>query len=141
MRRAVLLATLVLTMGIAGCLDRAGDGNQSGPGADVEPGCSQGQTSGQLTPQDSLTVQAEAKTNGSDGHVDIEHAGQGEITFVLERGGEEVWRDTTTQPVLRYGAGASDLAAGSYTLTASVDQGVHEVANLWLNITWGGGSC
>lgn len=141
MRRAWLLAILVLTMGIAGCLGDAGDGDGSGTAGEVEPGCSQQQVSGQLTPDNRLTAQAEAKADGATARVDIEHAGEGEITFVLERGDEEVWRDTTSQPVLRYGTGPNDLAAGDYTLTASVDQGVHQVTNLWLNITWGGADC
>lgn len=141
MRRAWLLAVLVLTMGSIGCLGDAGDGDGSGTVGDVEPGCSQQQVSGQLTPENSLTAQAEARADGARAGVDIEHAGQGEITFALESDGEEVWSDTTTQPVLRYGTDANNLAAGEYTLTASVDQGVHQVTSLWLNITWGGADC
>lgn len=141
MRRAWLLATLAVTIGIAGCIGDAGDGDGTGTAGGVEPGCSQQQVSGQLTPENMLALQAEAKADGAAAQVDIEHAGQGEITFVLETGGEEVWRDTTTQPVLRYGNNANNLAAGPYTLTASVEQGIHQVTNLWLNITWGGASC
>lgn len=141
MRRAWLLAALVLTMGIVGCLGDAGDEDGPGTSGSVGPGCSQQQVSGQLTPDNRLTAQAEAKAEGATAQVDIEHAGQGEITFVLETGGEEVWSDSTTQPVLRYGSNANNLAAGDYTLTASVDQGVHQVTSLWLNITWGGATC
>ncbi len=137
--RRVSLGVLVLALLVAGCLGGTGGGSPAQ--ADVEPGCSQQQVSGQLTPDDQLTAQAEAKADGADAHVDIEHAGQGEITVVLETDGEEVWSDTTTQPILRYGTSAQDLPAGPYTLTASVDQGVHQVTNLWLNITWGGASC
>ncbi len=132
---------LLLTVGLTGCLGSLDDGRGASSGAEVEPGCSQQQVSGQLTPESSLTAEAAAQADGARAQVDIDHVGQGEITFVLEQEGEEVWRDSITQPLLRTTKTASDLPAGDYTLTASVDQGVHQVNGLWLNITWGGASC
>lgn len=147
---ATILMVLLLSTTLAGCL-----GGEDAASPDAEPdtdvdttrnsGCSTTAVDGRVTPNGGLSVSGEAGADGASAQMSMDTGGAGVsgINVTLARDGEVVWSDDAGQGVTAtdWANSAQQLAAGNYTLTASTDDGVYDVQELWLEITWGGGSC
>lgn len=146
---------LLVTAAMAGCLGSetsdggAGDdaGNEeSAPGGSTGSagGCDTASRTGNVAPMQPLSVQAEAEGAPASAKISGSSSGTGELNLSLVRDGETVWSDTRGGPGAvqdsEFSDQVFDLQAGTYTLTAASEDGVHNVT-AQLAIAWGSGSC
>ncbi len=136
-----------MVMAFSGCIGDSGLVVDSGSNeTHINRGCSKEETNGQITPDESLSVQADA---GASANAQISMSssrtlvvlGIGEsVRFVLEDDNGEVWFEDSTSNAGNYDNNAQ-VDAGNYTLTVSVDRSIWEVESLVLEIAWGGEVC
>ncbi len=151
MRTSIILMAScpVLIAAVAGCLggieDDMDDLDPGSNDSNINRGCTRQNVNGQVTPDESLSVQGEA---GAVANAQISMSssralvvGIGEsVELVLEDENGEVWFEDSTSNEGNYNNNAQ-VDPGNYTLTVSVDQSVWEIESLVLEIAWGGEEC
>lgn len=140
MKRAWILALVLVTAGLAGCI---GDTDEASQTEEETTNCDEGEINegrnGRISPTSSMTFEAEVTGEPATAEISIDAEGTGGFTVSLERDGEEVWREefdgTGDQGGDYY---PNPLSAGDYTLTASSETGTYDISLSW-TLTWSEG--
>lgn len=144
--RSLLVAFLLLSAGLAGCLDGADedlDANADDTNGEQARAstCSENHAErtggGVVAPGEPLSVQQHAEE--APDRIDVSTKGWGvdSYTFTLERDGEQILTKVMDRSLQPHGKswGFTDLEPGTYTLTAATDQGSHDL-EIGLATTW-----
>lgn len=140
MKRAILLAVVLCTMSLTGCIGPDGGLDTQS----ISESCQRGErtktTGGTVSPDESLTVEATIDGNDASGEIYVAGDGAGEFEAVFTHEGEEVDRinyqglGTNIRP----SRDQSGLPAGNYTLEVTSDAGTWQL-EAGIDLSWSEG--
>lgn len=140
MKRATFLAVVLCTVGLTGCVGAGGGLDTQSISESCERGERTKATSGTVSPDEALIVQATIDGENASGEVYVAGDGAGEFEAVLTHEGEEIDRLTYqgAGTNIRPSHGQSGLPAGNYTLEVTADVGTWQL-EAGIDLSWSEG--